>query len=77
MKPFDGTKRSMLRFGAQFDNLMELLEKFKEVDAEMKKTKEHVLAFNFNKPEKTLTEGSVSLYVVGKGIKELNERLSK
>ena len=43
MKPFDGTKRSMLKFGAQFDNLMELLEKIKEVDSEMKKTKEHVL----------------------------------
>ena len=32
MKPFDGTKRSMLKFGAQFDNLMELLDKIKEVD---------------------------------------------
>jgi len=55
---------------------MELLEKVKDVDSEMKKTKEHVLQVNFNKPENPLTRGSATLYVVGKGIKELNDRLS-
>ena len=42
----------------------------------MKKSKEHILQVNFNKPENPLSRGSANFYVLGKGIKEFNERLS-